>query len=959
MPLCPHTLRARFSALLLLTGLLLGSAWAQTPDQTPGGTTIVNQAEATFRAPGQLTAEVSSNPVTSRVPALCSLDITPNGSVALPGQTVVASPGATTYLPYEFVHTGNSTQDFLFSVTDENGDAVPAATIVVDANGNGVADATETPITELNDVAAGAQVDLLAVFPVPADASTPTSRYLNLVGSCESDPAQTDDDNLSLIEVRQDGVSDLSKRAVPADGTAVSAGQTLSYTVSFTVNERPLTNVQLSDVLDTLLDYVGSSTSVNGQAGGSNSYDETTRTLTATFAALQPGDEVALQLTAQVRADAPGGATITNRATLRQGGTDTFTNPVSHPVPAICGLSLTPDGTPALPAHSVNAEPGETVVLPYTLENTGNTLNSYDLTTVVLPDGDVTPTSISIVLDSNGNGSVDAGETPVTSLADLPAGGSAALLLVLELPETGEGGDLFVDIVGACQGEPNVRDEGNVARVTLPLGGFTSPTKTADPAPGTPLYPGAELSYTVSFSARDRDLLDVVVTDPLNDLLTAPLSFSGGTITDPASGLSAEATASYDVATNTLTWRLARVPAGMTVTLEVALRVREDVSVAELERSVDNTAQVTSQGSAEQATNTVSHPLEEVAVLLEKTAAPEVVTVGGRLTYTLLITNPEDSVPLAQLRLTDPLPAGVSYLDDSAVVTLPDGSEQNLEPENDAGTLTWLLPGLEPGEQLTVTFEVTVLPSALDEDELVNEAEVTANNASGRAVADAADAVTTPIDLGPFQSSTVLLGTVFVDMNGSGAFEHKVDIPVEGVRLYLSDGRSLLSDERGRYTFLDLTPGLETLKVDTTTLPPRLLQETLTEDKPGLWRVRLWGGLIARQDVPLQPPGARLEVDQTLTVTRGPVTVTKRVSRSADASDYTVLLSVTSSESLKGLNVTDVLPDSATVTEGADSVTLALEDVAAGFETGSSYTVQFGGEVEELFAAPLIVWSVR
>ena len=241
---------------------------------------------------------------------------------------------------------------------------------------------------------------------------------------------------------------------------------------------------------------------------------------------------------------------------------------------------------------------------------------------------------------------------------------------------------------------------------------------------------------------------------------------------------------------------------------------------------------------------------------------------------------------------------------------------------------------------------------------MVNEAEVVANNAAGRAVADAADAVTTPVDPGLFQSSAVLLGTVFVDVNGSGAFEHEIDIPVEGVRLYLSDGRSLLSDERGRYTFLDLTPGLESLKLDTTTLPPRLLQETLTEDKPGLWRVRLWGGLIVRQDVPLQPPGARLKVDQTLTVSRGPITVTKRVT-SLDATRYTVTLSVTSGERLQGLTVTDVLPDSATVTEGAQNVALSPGDVEAGFEVSSSYKVQFAGEVEALFAAPLIVWSLR
>jgi hypothetical protein len=218
-----------------------------------------------------------------------------------------------------------------------------------------------------------------------------------------------------------------------------------------------------------------------------------------------------------------------------------------------------------------------------------------------------------------------------------------------------------------------------------------------------------------------------------------------------------------------------------------------------------------------------------------------------------------------------------------------------------------------------------------------------------------------------FAAPAVLLGTVFEDVNNNKMYDQDTDSPVSGVRVYLSDGRSAVSDERGRYTFLELRAGVDVVKVDETTLPARLLAETRTEASPGLWRVRLEEGLITRQDVPLLPPGSSLAVRQVLNVVMGSVRLQKSVV--VTETGMRVVLSVSSAEALQGLVIQDVVsegvklaskPVSNVVNAKLDGLTFNLGDVAANYRTTIEYTVQSENiSPSDVLLAPTISWKVR
>ena len=396
-----------------------------------------------------------------------------------------------------------------------------------------------------------------------------------------------------------------------------------------------------------------------------------------------------------------------------------------------------------------------------------------------------------------------------------------------------ESGTFYVNLAGACQSDPvsgnpaenrGARDDDNISIIRVePLfeGAGSQPLKEADPVSGSVVYPGADLTYTVSFSFN-TPRTDVSVTDVLSPFLGEPSNITEGQIVDEETGLAAQVQASYDPATRTLLWTFASVPAGMNVSLsfDVSVETLEDLPP---ETRLENTAILTSPGAEPAPTNTVFHDLRPVLIDLEKTASPASAAPGDVLDYTLLISNPQQNPTFESLSLTDLLPNSVVYVEDSSVVTLPGGETLELEPAQVDEGLLWTLPGLGAGESLKVAFKARIKINAAQTDDILNRATVAAENDAGRTVAEAVAAVMTELEAGVLSANPVLLGTVFIDHDRSGFYEPNIDTPLEGVRLYLSDGSSVVSDLNGRYTFMDLRPGLASLRVDPTTAPAALL----------------------------------------------------------------------------------------------------------------------------------------
>ncbi len=946
------------SIALWLLWLCLGSH-----AQTPGGTVLSNQAGSSYSFAGEAQPSETSNRVDTVIPSVCSLVVLPDGSVTTPGQQLSTIPGTTVYLPYTLTNTGNQTLVFDLATRLESASTINplSVEIISDLNNNGTDDGE--PVVSNLSLARNGTGNLLIKVIIPSDATLSGLIYLNLIAACSGNPAIRDDNNISRVEVLEGGITGLTKTPTPASGSSVTPNQSITYDISFSANKRALSNVVIRDVLDTHLAIPTLTLTVNGATVSGATYNAVTREVAATLATLQPGDDVVLTIASSVLSNTLGAVVIRNKATVSVDGGTFETNETNHATPTSCAVNISPSGTTSNPAYRRTALPGETLVFPYTLTNLGNITNDFELTTSLL-NNDFVP-NVSLVLDTNDNGAVDASESAVTRVNNLSAGGSVNLLLVITLPTTATiTGDAFVNIIGICASDANARDDDNVTQVTVPQGGLSNPTKRAEPAAGTTLFPGSAVKYIIEFVSNGRALNDIIVNDTLDDFLTAPSSFSNGTITDSVSGLSAAVTAIYDAPSRTLTWTFVTVPAGMRVRLEFTTQVRNDITIPP-NAEIRNVATIPGLGDPPATSNPVVHPLAPLEILLQKTATPNQVLIGGTLSYTLKVTNPSESVNIETLELTDDLPEVLRYQANTSVVKLPDGTEQRLEPSVTGQKLVWSLPKLEPGQTVSVTFGTTVLAGALDVNEIVNTASVVASDVNGRAVADAAAAANTVIDKKPFTTTSVLLGTVFIDYNANNTFEQETDEPVSGTRLYLSDGRSIVTDEFGRYTFLDLTPGIEALKLDNTTLPARLLQATISENKPGLWRIRLEPGLIVRQDVPLQPPGAELSVEQYLRVSRGSVQIQKYLVRNETESK--IIMDITSSEALNNVVITDKLP--LTIQKIGDAVAseditinelmFTLGDIPAGYVLRLEYPIEINGGLKGVLIAPTIEWSVR
>ncbi len=878
-------------SVVLLLGLI-----ATSLAQTTGGTVIPNQAVATYEFVGVPQVPEESNTVTSSVPSICALSITPNGSVAAPAFQESSFAGATLYFPYIFTNTGNALQDYaLLTNLEALSNVTPAQiNLILDSNNNQTADPGESVITSLSAVAPAQSVSLLLEIILDDDITLVGEAYVNVIGACASDTSIQDNDNISRVNVLEGGIRNLKKSSVPASGSFVVAGDSITYTVSFEVNQNQLNNLVILDVLDANLAIPSSIVlTVNGAVAGVTDFDSVTRRINGTLTTVEPNDIVELIIITAVLDDVLGGIIISNQATLDFDGAPTQeTNTVTHTTVSTCGLLITPDGTTALPGQQQNALPGQVVLFPYLLSNIGNITATYDLAVEILSQSSLTPSAINLYEDSNGNGQRDAGELEVSSLTLAPDA-EANLLVELLLPSGSEtSGEAFVNVVGVCQSDVNARDDNNVSQVTIPLGGFASPLKSANPVTGTRLYPGVDLKYFISFTANGQELKNVVVSDVLSEFLVAPSSFSTGTLIDVVTGLSTTAVGSYDAASRTLTWTIESVPANMNVTLEIDTQVRADLTTIPANTAINNVALVKSDESSETYTNTTVHPLSPIAILLRKTANPERVVIGETLFYTLEVINPEEGLDLQTLELSDELPDVLRYQPGTTMITFPEGSQQKIEPIVEGQNLTWTLPGLKAGERYSVLFATTVLPGAEKIDEIINTAQVVASDVNGRAVADAAASVGTVITEGALSAKAVLLGTVFIDYDLNGIYDQGIDQPVENVRLYLSDGHSVLTDRLGRYTFLELEAGMESLKVDNTTLPARLFEKTTDEVKSGLWRLRLEAGLITRQDIPLLPPQALLDITQSLNVSMGPVKIHKSIL--ATPAGYEVILDISS-----------------------------------------------------------------
>jgi hypothetical protein len=141
------------------------------------------------------------------------------------------------------------------------------------------------------------------------------------------------------------------------------------------------------------------------------------------------------------------------------------------------------------------------------------------------------------------------------------------------------------------------------------------------------------------------------------------------------------------------------------------------------------------------------------------------------------------------------------------------------------GTLEWSIPDLARGKSAELIYRAVVGPDGPRGDG-VNR--VTASGVSlGTKVVSNLASVKVRMTSGLLTGKGTILGRVFVDRDGnriqsrgevrSGLASDEPGIP--DVALYLEDGTRVITDATGKFSILDVPPGIHVLRVDEASLP--------------------------------------------------------------------------------------------------------------------------------------------
>jgi uncharacterized repeat protein (TIGR01451 family) len=250
-------------------------------------------------------------------------------------------------------------------------------------------------------------------------------------------------------------------------------------------------------------------------------------------------------------------------------------------------------------------------------------------------------------------------------------------------------------------------------------------------------------------------------------------------------------------------------------------------------------------------------PLYENSSLeITKSADRPSVEVGDTVTYRVELRNATPAA-LDDAQVRDQLPPSFHYAEGTALFEVPPAPARSVEPEIAAdGLLIFRLGRIEAGARAVLTYRTRVGANAR-EGEQFNTASATGTLSNGERVSTTRARASVRVRRGLFSSQQVLLGRVYSDANLNGQFD-KDERGVPGVRLYLNNGQSVITDSEGLYNFPVVNEGAQVLSLDPVTLPPGYrLAETSRRDERSwtrLLRTPLGGGALLRQNYALRAP---------------------------------------------------------------------------------------------------------
>jgi uncharacterized repeat protein (TIGR01451 family) len=244
---------------------------------------------------------------------------------------------------------------------------------------------------------------------------------------------------------------------------------------------------------------------------------------------------------------------------------------------------------------------------------------------------------------------------------------------------------------------------------------------------------------------------------------------------------------------------------------------------------------------------------ENSSLEISKTVDRAQAEIGDTVTYRVEMRN-ATAAPISDAVIRDHLPTSFQYAVGTASMQKGSAQSTTLTPVVEGDALTFPLGQLQPGERATVTYRVRIGASAHDGDQ-INTAVASGRFSSGEAITTTPAQATVRVGRGVFSMRQIIIGRVFEDANSNGQFD-KDEKPVAGVRLYLANGQSVVTDSQGMYNFPAVAEGALVISLDPITLPPGYcLQDDGTRAGRSwtrLLRTPLGGGGLLRQNFALR-----------------------------------------------------------------------------------------------------------
>ena len=523
--------------MVLAVGIIFGQYSTAYAAGTPAGTVIENVATAQYKDDNlNPLPAVSSDPATASttVSQVYGVDVSP------PTQSETALAGTSAYYPATITNTGNGDDTFDLTATSSNG---YTTNVYFDANGDGVLDESELaagPIISTAQLPADGTYNVIVVVDIPAEAADGTVDVVTLEATSQGDGTTTDTGVFTTTVSK--AVLTLVKTQ---DISNPEPGDIITYTITYTNagSATAVNAVVITDPIPTDVTYVAGSIDLNGtpqtDASGDDSAEFSGNTVTVSPGNLAPGDSGTLTFKVQVNADVPASTHILNTVTAN------YEDPAGNPQPSVdytsppaivaqvCGVLVDTD-------QSQFADPGDVVVYPFTVTNTGNdddTINGTISSTLGL--------TWAFYVDVNGDGLLDAGDTLATDsdldgrpdTGVLAQGETKNYLAVATMPAgTADVAQDITTLTGISAFDETCTDSAILTtNVTAPV---ILITKTVSPSGDQP--PGTELTYTITVSntgsgnAKDLIITDSVPTD--TDYVLNSVTLNGAPQTDVVDG---------------------------------------------------------------------------------------------------------------------------------------------------------------------------------------------------------------------------------------------------------------------------------------------------------------------------------------------------------------------------------------------------------------------------------------